>query len=344
MREERKSTEKSKEELVFNIQVSVVFVEHIRLISHALKKQHNVTLNEYCTLVFLDALEDKINSTQLAQYSMVKHSTTLFVLTLLEDKAYIYKETNQDDKRAMYIGLTPHGQEKARELARDVETLMTSTFWHSLSVSDYLKPLRQLEMQLDTMRGHSMDSIVISRKTLGLTHAMLFRVVRLMVEIWTETTKKHSGLAFNACRTLLLLELYGQLSPSEISHRLHIARSGISLSLSQLSKVGLIEFFEDQEDGRSRVSRCTSQGLSTAHELLHELRRATIEAYKTYSNDAIVSLNAQHIHMYSDLYHIESLIENSMVKQLNPETLNSEQAIYQLIYSQKANLNSYCNN
>lgn len=309
MEENLQITNTGKEELVFNIQYSVVMVEHLRLISRALKVQHGVTLNEYCILVFLDALEKKISSTELAQYLMYNHNTLLFILTSLEDAGFIYKETNQDDKRAMFVSITHQGQSLAHALARSVKKMMQMTFWRSLSVKDYLAPLKEMEDQLDNMRGFSMDAVLVSREALGLTHVLLFRVISSVVATWTKVAKECSGLAFNDCRTLLLLELYGQLSPREISRRLHIARSGISLSLDRLASRRLVEFLNDPKDGRSKFYRCTALGLRSSHELLHELRRATIEAYKNYSNESIITLNVQHMHMYSDLYQIESVVQ-----------------------------------
>lgn len=298
------------EETIYNHQFSLVLVEHLRLTSHVLRRRHATTLNEYCTLVFLAALTQKISSAQLSHYLLFKHGTLLAILASLEDQELIRKEVIPADRRAMFIYLTPQGNDTARALATEVSHLMNMTFWRSLPSSEYLAPLNELEAQMDGLRGHSMTEVPLSWTATGLTHALLFRIVHLIVSRWTRAVYEHSGLGYNECRVLLLLELFGSLRPSDIAQRLHSARSGISLILTHLYSLGLIELLPSSEDGRSKVCRCTTTGLRLARELLSVLRSTTLDAYQTYTDAAIMTLNSQHLRMYGDLHNVESTVQD----------------------------------
>ena len=301
------------EEAVFNLQFSIVLVEHLRLLSRVLHKQYALSLNEYCVIVLIDALDQEISSTLLAQYFIFKRGTLLAMLASLEDRELIIKNTDPVDRRAMLISLTAEGHKLAHALAQKVSKLMKMTFWQSFPSSEYLAPLKGLEAQLAGIRGYPLD-IPLAWNTKGITHALLFRIIRLIVDQWNDAVRQHSTLSFNECRVLLLLELYDRLKPSDIAQRLHLPRSGVSLMLKSLVDRKLIVSETSYRDGRSKVFRCTAAALTLSRKLLFVLRRTTFEAYKTYSDDAIITLNAQHIRMYSDLHRANHALDDILSK------------------------------
>lgn len=298
------------EETLFSLQMSIVLVEHLRLMSRALRKQYQVTLSEYCTLLVLDSLENGTAGTTLGTFLVFRPGTVLTILSSLEDLGFIQKRSHPIDGRAMLVSLTNQGAALAQELAKEVNALMGATFWRSLSPSEYLAPLDGLEAQLDRMRGFAMESALETKSSTAFKHALLFRTISLVVERWTDAVKTHSGLNLNEGRILLLLELYVVLTPSDIARKLHVKRSAVSCALRQLERQGSINTERDAEDGRSKTYRCTIEGLVLSRELLSALRKATLEAYGTYSNEAVLAFNMQHLRMYSDLHQVERLAKS----------------------------------
>lgn len=245
----------------------------------------------------------------LAHYLVFKQGTLLSTLASLEDAGYVQKLPHPDDARALLVSLSNKGFEMAGQLADEVYEIMTKTFWQSLPSGEYFSPLKELENQLSKLRGYAIEGCALNIDTHGLTHALLFRTIELIIYAWAKAVKDHAGLSFNEGRILLLLELSGKLAPSEIAQRLHLDRSLISLSLKHLYAQEWVFSVENTQDKRRKSYLCTAGGLTLARELLSLLRKTTCTAYETYSDDAVITLNAQHMRMYSDLHHARSTLK-----------------------------------
>ena len=297
------------EEALFSLQFSIVLVEHLRVISQVLRKRHTLAPNAYSTLVVLDVLKRPIDATTLTNYLVFKQGTLLAILAALEDRGFVHKDIDPIDERCMLVSLTSAGQVIARQLASEVAQLMAETFWRSRPTSDYLVPLLELEDHLEKVRGFSVQIDPLEKRSTGLTHALLFRIIRLIIDAWTQTTKQQDGLSFNEGRVLLLLEHFGELTPSEIAQRLRLARSGVSLNLARLSDLLLVNSFQNLSDGRVKVFRCTYKGLRHSRELFAALRKTTSDVYGNYSDDAVITLNEQHMGMYRDLGFVQERLD-----------------------------------
>ena len=302
-------TSAKNEETLFSLQFSIVLVEHLRLIAHVLHKRHEITPSEYSILVVLDTLALPIDVTTIMNYLAFKRGTLLAILTSLEEYGLIHKETDSIDERRMLVRLSAEGHRMARMLSSEVAQLMSETFWRSHPTRDYLAPLQELEAHLERVRGFAVPDIPLNRSISGLTHALLFRVIRLVVDEWTRAIKQHSSLNFNEARVLLLLEHFGELAPGDIAHRLLLARSGVSLQLTRLQELNLVGSYQNYEDARGKVYRCTTSGLRLSRELFAVLRKTTCDAYGNYSDEATITLNEQHMGMYRDLGHVQSVLE-----------------------------------
>jgi len=302
---------KKHEEALFSLQFTIVLIEHLKVISRVLHVRHAMTINEYCTLLLLDSLKEDVSSLTLAKYLVYQRGTTLAILASLEQRGFIEKHAHPLDGRAMLVRQTALGHTKAKQIAQEVNSIMNELFWRSLPAREYLAPLNEQAAQLDNLRGFTMDSVELSKRSSGLIHALLFRGISLVVDRWVQVVKQCSGLAFSEARALLLLEHYGLLAPSEIAGRLHIERSSVSLGIKHLGSLGLVEPVAHETDKRSRMFRCTSKGLALSRELFSALRKSTSDAFNTYSDDAIIALNIQHMHMYSDIkeaiYHAKNI-------------------------------------
>lgn len=307
---EESHTAFDREETLFSLQFTVVMLEHIRIISQFLRKKYDITLNEYCTLVFFSALDECVDNVRAAKFLACKQGTFLSVLSSLEESGYVYKLSNPRDGRCMLIKLTPAGSSLTGALADEVMEIMQATFWKTLPESIYLQPLKECEAQLAAFEGEIVQDLSLRRDTPGLAHALLFRIIRLVVDAWTEIAREQAGLSLNEARILILLELYEQQTPSDIAKRLRIENSAASLSLRRLSTSSFIQCNPSQEDRRIRFYRCSAKGVEAARKLFSELRKATCDIYSTYSDEAIIDFNAQHIQMYKELTHIDPALEN----------------------------------
>ena len=297
------------EETLFSLQFSIVLVEHLRLISRALHNWQQLTLNEYCTITVLDTVKKPISCTTLSQYLILKHGTMLAILADLEEKSIIVKQADNTDGRAMLVMLTKEGKELARALSEQVFALMRQTFWHSIPLNEVFAPLEECRAQLEQLRGYPMSPISLAKPSRHFIQAMVFRVVNIVVERWTKAVKDYCGLSLNESRVLILLELYGSLSPGEITRKLYIAPSNVALLCSRLRESGLLVCAENHEDARCKTLRCTARGLRLSRELLSVLRKTTCDCYSSYSDSSIVILNAQHMRMYCELDQVKILEE-----------------------------------
>lgn len=79
---------------------------------------HAVTINEAMLLCCLKSGEAKSAGT-ISEYIGLSNSRVSKVITAVEEKGYIHREINRNDKRQMFFSLTPEGEAKARRMMRE---------------------------------------------------------------------------------------------------------------------------------------------------------------------------------------------------------------------------------
>ena len=78
----------------------------------AFAEAHDITINEAMLLCCLKSGEAK-SAGSLCEYIGLSNSRVSKVITAVENKGYIRRDINRDDKRQMFFSLTDEGMEKA---------------------------------------------------------------------------------------------------------------------------------------------------------------------------------------------------------------------------------------
>lgn len=92
-----------------------------------------------------------------------------------------------------------------------------------------------------------------------------------------EEAFERASLGMRHVPVLMTVTLEGELSVSDLSHKLELSLSATSLMVGELSRAGLLERVEDEHDRRRtlvRVAEAYREGVDTwLHERLDPLRR-----------------------------------------------------------------------
>ena len=80
--------------------------------------EHGITINEAMVLCALKEGETR-TAGALSEYVGLSNSRVSKVITAVEEKGYIHREINRNDKRQMFFSLTPEGEAKARRMMRE---------------------------------------------------------------------------------------------------------------------------------------------------------------------------------------------------------------------------------
>lgn len=76
---------------------------------------HNITINEAMVLCCLKDNESKSAGT-LCEFIGLSNSRVSKILTAVENKEFIYRVINKEDKRQMFFSLTSKGKEKVLQM------------------------------------------------------------------------------------------------------------------------------------------------------------------------------------------------------------------------------------
>ena len=76
---------------------------------------HEITINEAMLLCCLKDGEAKTAGT-ICEFIGLSNSRVSKVITTVEDKGYICRNINKEDKRQMFFSLTPSGKEKISQM------------------------------------------------------------------------------------------------------------------------------------------------------------------------------------------------------------------------------------
>lgn len=81
----------------------------------AFAEVHDITINEAMLLCCLKDGETK-SAGMICEYIGLSNSRVSKVITAVENKGYIRRNINKNDKRQMFFSLTPDGKEKIRQM------------------------------------------------------------------------------------------------------------------------------------------------------------------------------------------------------------------------------------
>lgn len=76
---------------------------------------HEITINEAMLLCCLKDGEEK-SAGSISEFIGLSNSRVSKVITAVENKGFIRRHINKQDKRQMFFSLTPNGKEKVRQM------------------------------------------------------------------------------------------------------------------------------------------------------------------------------------------------------------------------------------
>jgi DNA-binding MarR family transcriptional regulator len=292
----------STEAVFFSLQLTTVFIEHVKISTRLLKARFSLTYNEFVALFALYSAAQPVTVEALGSYLMLRRNTVLPMLLQLENKGLVIKSNAEEDSRIMLITASQDGLTLVSKAAVGLDELLREVFWRALPESDFFQFMRNtIAKSVDLLRGFAVpgfDVAEVRDKLFPCAHYLFWRG---MVELWAETTTSISALPFSEYRILELLKEFDTLSPRDIAERLLMQKSGVSVYKAHLLKEGLIVEATDPFDGRRVMLRSTKKGRKVARGIASELDKLVSLIHTTLSSEGVMILNAWYLRMYSNL-------------------------------------------
>lgn len=111
-------------------------------LNHALQKRYQLGLKEFYVLMFLMQSKDKkLRLSQLQKMTGLSQSAMSRLVSRLETHSFhaVERSAYEEDKRGVFITLTPSGEQQTADIIKEVNTLLS----HSISEKDIIN-IKQL--------------------------------------------------------------------------------------------------------------------------------------------------------------------------------------------------------
>lgn len=289
-----------KEAVLFNLQLTTVFVEHQRRYADFIREQFGLTYNEMILLLTLNGVNEPIAIRPITEYLMLERKTVLTILANLESKDLIVKQGFSKDARIVLVSINSKGNKLAQESIRSLMDLMREEFTQSLPEQEFSE-LTGIRRGIDKIRGFEVAEMGVSQECQEATTVDYMLYWRTLVDSWTSIIKDRCNLAFNEYRILALTDNYDALSPGDIARLLVIESSAVSIHKASLLSQGLVQEAVDPFDSRGRIVRCSAKGTKVVRSVWTELEQITRVAHNHLSEKGIGIVNAWYLRMYSNL-------------------------------------------
>ncbi|MBR2836062.1 MAG: MarR family transcriptional regulator [Coriobacteriales bacterium] len=281
-------------------QMITVILEHLRLIAKCVKQGYNLTYGELSLLVAMFEAKRPILVEPMADFLMLKRQTLWTMMLELEDRGILCKQSLHDDMRSMLCSFSPQGQVLTEQAIQDFNRLIEVVFMPSLSSKEHAEFKDSVQYSNDALRGHTIPE-ELRPKPADLRFGAEYLVYwRAIAEVWEKTTHE-SQFALTEYRMLQILDEYGTMYPADITQKLFIERSSVSVFKTKLIERGLLREACDPFDRRRSIVQPTKEGRTAFQTATYRLSEATRMAHTGLDDNGIMVVNVWYMRMYSNL-------------------------------------------
>jgi len=155
-------------EILINIRK---ILRSINLESKRIQKEYGISIPQYLCLNFLQSQEEfNATLTEIKTHLNLNASTVTGIISRLENRGYIAKLPNQEDKRSSKIYLTALGEKTVKSVPDLLHEKLTRKL-KGLSNEELFQVKKSLDILVNLMEVNSIDAspLVISDEKIGST-------------------------------------------------------------------------------------------------------------------------------------------------------------------------------
>lgn len=290
-----------REAVEFTPQLATVFTVHRRLISQYLRNDHFLEYNEFSVLLSLKEAGHPQQVQSIAHTLSLSERMLWSLISNMEKRGLIKKDTHKDDKRAMSVSITDEGNHLVNTALAELDKKGQQTLWSGTPLSE-LAVLGGISTMkcLASLRGHSIPEHIGDVSSTNFTGTLL-TYLRLLPKKWEMVIQERSKLTFGEYRLLCALERYGPMSPQHAADQLIVQKSSVTSYKVKLLEENLITQVKGSLDKRSLVLENNRKGHRLAGSLSRELNTATRMVYDVLSSTEVTAYNTLIHRMYHNL-------------------------------------------
>ena len=286
----------------FSVRLCTFFAEQDRLFTGYLRAEGQLVYSELTLLCAMHEAVQPLALEPLAELLMLSPRTVRSMLLDLEDKGFVSKLNDPEDRRFMLVRLTEHGRTVTERANRDIYLLMKESLWEALPESDFEDVLKKgMRHDVNHIRGFAVEPFGDLPHTdlpISVDHFIFWRII---VDRWTRTLRDESDLSLNDFCVLYYLSECEKLISSEIADALLLPRSALSLCKSHLLESTLVSEQEEEGDGRKVVLSCTPQGKHLAKQMFEKLDALTRDIHSGMAEEDSGVVSAWYARMFSNM-------------------------------------------
>lgn len=257
-----------------------VYCEHERLFGKLLKRFCDMTVTEYCVLREINLAGGRVEGFDFAGFLMLKHSTISMTLSSLENKGYIKRELSSTDRRMLSVSATQKGVQAGEEATQTIHTTWEKTFWSNFDLDEERGGHRIAYLVLTKLRGYAPEEPAVPKENVNPISPEFIMFLKLVPQRWSQVIKNSAGLSLSEYRVLFeMAEAGGSTLAADLSRRLYLDRSMISVCKDKLLKRGLLFETPDDHDRRNSKLKLTAEGKKLCTRLTDELQAATEDMF-----------------------------------------------------------------
>jgi len=290
------------ERVTFSIPAVTVCIGHRRAVARLVRRQLDLTYNEFCTLLLLNTAKAPLTLDQLVAYLILARKTVLTGLLVLEDRGFATKHQLVSDKRRMTIALTPQGEQAVAQALEQLDAMFGQILCQNLPAAEFGSHMNAHVMRasLDAIRGSSVDIELGEQNSpfYSVEHLIYWRA---MTDSWTRIVHQTGQLSFTEFGMLALLGERGAMPCSNLADALMVHRSEVSTCKNRLVARGLVRVLEAGADARSHDLAVTAKGRKLLARAMDALAEFTRSADTSPDDTTAAIINTWYARMYLNI-------------------------------------------
>ena len=296
------SAELGRETVGFSLQMSTVYLTHLKKIAMFCSREHGISYDDFTILLALtEAPSGEASTDDLCDYLILQRRPVWASCIKLEDRGLIRRQASEYDARFSIASLTDAGKTLADTCATGAQELLRSLFWGTLPSEELHNAIHDATREsLDALRGHpaSIRTHVAKGKDVLLDSYVFWRVE---VTRWRELARAIGNMSFGGYRVLRCIDEGGIMTPNAVAQVLLMAKSHVSAHRAALVERGYVHQVPNPLDARSLLVETTPLGKRALAPLTSALDEQTRCAHFSTSPSAALVTEAWIFRMHANL-------------------------------------------
>lgn len=290
------------ERVSFSISAVTVCLGHKKAVARLVRRQLDLTYNEFCALLLLDTARAPLLLSQIASYLILARKTALTCLSALEDRGFVTKHQVVSDKRRMTVGPTPQGRKAVAQTLKQLDAMFGQILCQNLPAAEFGSHMNAHVMRasLDAIRGIAVD-VELDEQTSPFYSVEHLIYWRAMTDSWTRIVHETAQMSFTEFGMLALLGEKGAMPCSSLADALMVHRSEVSTCKNKLVARDFVRELEPGTDARSHDLAITIKGRKLLARAMTALVEFTCSVDTSPDDTTAAIINTWYARMYLNI-------------------------------------------